>query len=472
MTIEKLEEILKLGENTSVEFKRCGNGIEDDTYETVCSFSNRFGGDIFCGVLDDGTVKGIPENAVNSLIKNFITVLSNNQLMNPTLCIEPEILSYKEKYIIHIHVPVSAEVHSFKKIIYDRVGDSDVKSLSASKIADMYIRKKNIFTEQKIYEYVELEDLRLDLIELCRKRAVGKRADHPWKNLSDLELLKSAKLYGKDYETGKKGFNLAGILLLGKDEVIGSVCPGYKTDALLRKVNIDRYDDREIIQTNLIESYDLLIEFARKHLWDKFFMEDTLTVSLRDKIVREMISNTLMHREFTSSYIAKFVIEKDSMFVENACRCFKQEELTPENFVPVSKNPVIASFFTTIGNADELGSGTRNLFKYSKLYSGKNPKIIEDDIFKIFVPLDETYSFDSKINDFFIKEKTEDSLNLTKNQNKILTEMKNNPKITAVELSEKVGISSRKIEENIKILKEKRKIERIGSNKSGSWKIL
>lgn len=472
MTIEKLEEILKLGENTSVEFKRCGNGIEDDTYETVCSFSNRFGGDIFCGVLDDGTVNGIPENAINPFIKNFISVLANNQLMNPTLCIEPEILSYKGKNIIHIHVPVSAEVHSFKKIIYDRVGDSDVKSLSASKIADMYIRKKNIFTEQKIYEYVELEDLRLDLIELCRKRAVGKRADHPWKNLSDLELLKSAKLYGKDYETGKKGFNLAGILLLGKDEVIGSVCPGYKTDALLRKVNIDRYDDREIIQTNLIESYDLLIEFARKHLWDKFFMEDTLTVSLRDKIVREMISNTLMHREFTSSYIAKFVIEKDSMFVENACRCFKQEELTPENFVPVSKNPVIASFFTTIGNADELGSGTINLFKYSKLYSGKNPKIIEDDIFKIFVPLDETYSFDSKINDFFIKEKTQDSLNLTKNQNKILTEMKNNPKITAVELSEKVGISSRKIEENIKILKEKRKIERIGSNKSGSWKIL
>ncbi len=392
--------------------------------------------------------------------------------MNPTLCIEPEILSYKGKYIIHIHVPVSAEVHSFKKIIYDRVGDSDVKSLSASKIADMYIRKKNIFTEQKIYEYVELEDLRLDLIELCRKRAVGKRADHPWKNLSDQELLKSAKLYGKDYETGKKGFNLAGILLLGKDEVIGSVCPGYKTDALLRKVNIDRYDDREIIQTNLIESYDLLIEFARKHLWDKFFMEDTLTVSLRDKIVREMISNTLMHREFTSSYIAKFVIEKDRMFVENACRCFRQEELTPENFVPVSKNPIIASFFTTIGNADELGSGTRNLFKYSKLYSGKNPKIIEDDIFKIFVPIDETYSFDSKINDFFIKEKTEGFLNLTKNQNKILTEMKNNPKITAVELSEKVGISSRKIEENIRLLKEKRKIERIGSNKNGSWKIL
>ena len=57
MTEEKLISVLELGENTAVEFKRCGNGIESDTYETVCSFLNRFGGDIFLGVLDDGTVE-------------------------------------------------------------------------------------------------------------------------------------------------------------------------------------------------------------------------------------------------------------------------------------------------------------------------------------------------------------------------------------------------------------------------------
>ena len=50
-------------ETIAVEFKRCGNGIESDVYETVCSFLNRFGGDIFLGVLDDGTVLGVPEKA-------------------------------------------------------------------------------------------------------------------------------------------------------------------------------------------------------------------------------------------------------------------------------------------------------------------------------------------------------------------------------------------------------------------------
>lgn len=47
MEQERFKEILEIGETIRVEFKRCGNGIESDTYETVCSFLNRFGGDIF-----------------------------------------------------------------------------------------------------------------------------------------------------------------------------------------------------------------------------------------------------------------------------------------------------------------------------------------------------------------------------------------------------------------------------------------
>ena len=162
----------------------------------------------------------------------------------------------------------------------------------------------------------------------------------------------------------------------------------------MRKVNIDRYDDREIIKTNLIENYSQLLDFGRKNLPDKFFLEDTVNKSLRNTIVREMISNTLMHREFTSSYTAKFVIEKDRMYVENANRATKEGFITVDNLEPNPKNPPIASFFRNIGYADQLGSGVRKLFKYSKYYSGKDPLFVEDDVFRIIVPLDDAYSFD------------------------------------------------------------------------------
>ncbi|MCD7884644.1 MAG: putative DNA binding domain-containing protein [Lachnospiraceae bacterium] len=396
MDLQTLKSILTIGETVAVEFKRCGNGIESDTYESVCSFLNRFGGDLFMGVLDDGTIVGVPENSAADMVKNFISVVSNPALFSPTIYLSPKIIMDEEGHkIIHVHVPPSAEVHSYKKVIYDRVDDSDVKVTATSAIAQMYIRKQNIYTEKKIYPYAQITDLRLDLLPRVRQMAVNHAGGvHPWKDLSDEELLKSAGLYGTDMATGESGYNLAAIMLLGKDDVILNVCPAYLTDALLRKVNVDRYDDREIVRTNLIESYDRLMEFARKHLLDKFFLEDDARVSLRNILAREMISNVLMHREFTSPYMAKFVIEKDRMYVKNANRAAGDGFITPDNLEPNPKNPIIASFFRNIGLADTLGSGTRKLYKYSKYYSGRNPKFREGDVFQIIVPLDDAYSFD------------------------------------------------------------------------------
>ncbi len=92
--------------------------------------------------------------------------------------------------------------------------------------------------------------------------------------------------------------------------------------------------------------------------------------------------------------MAKFVIEKERMYIENANRAAKEGYITPDNTEPDSKNPIIASFFRNIGYADQLGSGVRNLFKYSKFYSGKDPEFKEGDIFRITVPLDDEFSFD------------------------------------------------------------------------------
>ena len=95
---------------------------------------------------------------------------------------------------------------------------------------------------------------------------------------------------------------MAAVLLLGKDDVIMDILPAYVTDAILRVRDVDRYNDREIIKTNLIDSYERLMDFGRKHLPDKFFLENDQRKSLREIITREMIANVLIHREFTSSY--------------------------------------------------------------------------------------------------------------------------------------------------------------------------
>ena len=471
-----------------MEFKRCGNGIESDVYETVCSFLNRFGGDIFLGVLDDGTVLGVPENAAADMVRNFISCVSNPALFTPTVYLSPKVLKYEGKTIIHIHVLPSAEVHSYKKIIYDRIDDADVKVTATSQIAQMYIRKQEIFTERKLYPYVKKEDLRIDMLPKLRIMAENQSngSGHPWSRMTDDELLKSARLYSIDRVTGEQGFNLAAVMLLGKDDVILDIVPAYVTDALLRRVNIDRYDDREIIQTNLIESYERLMEFGRKHLLDKFFLEDDQRKSLRNIITREMIANTLIHREYTSSYQAKFVIEKERMYVENANRASQNIVITPDNMEPIPKNPIIASFFRNIGYADQLGSGVRNLFKYSKFYSGNDPEFIEGDIFKIIVPLDEgnreeqttqsvTQTTQSVTQTTQSVTQTTQSVTQTTQskendpEKNIMELIEQNPFLSQKQMAEKLNLNKNTLKYYIKKMKEKGVIERVGTNRKGKW---
>ncbi len=171
--------------------------------------------------------------------------------------------------------------------------------------------------------------------------------------------------------------------------MILSVLAHHKTDAIFRVFNTDRYDDRDVIITNLLDSYDRLIAFGEKHLNDLFTMDGIVSVSARDKILREIVSNLLAHRDFSNAYVAKMVIEKDRIYTENSNRSHGFGTLNLSTFEPFPKNPPISKVFREIGLADELGSGMRNTYKYTKLYSGAEPEFTEGDIFRTIIPLKE-----------------------------------------------------------------------------------
>ena len=119
---------------------------------------------------------------------------------------------------------------------------------------------------------------------------------------------------------------------------------------------------------------------------DKFFLEGTQRISVRSIIAREIVSNILMHREYSSPFPAKVIIEKGRIITENANKTYHYGRLIATS-TPYPKNPVIAKFFNNIGRADELGSGVRNLYKYAKMYSDGKPVLFEDDVFKVEIPL-------------------------------------------------------------------------------------
>ena len=157
------------------------------------------------------------------------------------------------------------------------------------------------------------------------------------------------------------------------DNSIMSVLPQHKTDAIFRVENKDRYDDRDVIITNLIDSYDRLISFGQKHLNDLFVLDGILNVNARDRILREIVSNTLAHRDYSSGFPAKMIIDGEKIIIENSNLAHSIGTLDLQKFEPFPKNPSISKIFREIGLADELGSGMRNTYKYTQLYSGMEP---------------------------------------------------------------------------------------------------
>lgn len=388
VTPEELKSHISSGEGLTCEFKRCGDIPGNDTFETICSFANRQGGNIFLGVEDDGSVCGVNEKSALGIEQNLVKKLNDPSCFKPSPFVEIERVRFEGALVIRVWVPAGPAVYSWKGVIYDRVSDSDIKVRGDDQIALMYLRKQNLYSERRVYKYVEMEDLRSDLIDRLRKMDTAKTAGHPWASLDDAALLRSAKLYAKDRNTGEEGLTLAAVLLVGSDDVIGDICPAYKTDAIFRKESADRYDDRVTVKTNLVESYDILLSFAKKHLPDRFVLEGTQRVSARDVIARELIANLLIHREFLNPFPAKLVVDEEGIKTENASRTFYEGRLTLSDFNPVPKNPTIASVFSQIGLAEELGSGLRNLEKYSRLYSGKVPVLEDGDIFRAYVPVE------------------------------------------------------------------------------------
>lgn len=382
---ERLRQLIAQGEGLNLEFKRCGALPGKDVFETVCSFANRQGGHILLGVADDGSIEGISKNAKLDVERNIVNVISDPNQFNVSPSLEFEHADIDGKHVLDVWVPMGPSVYRYKGVVYDRMADVDVKVRSDDQISALYLRKQNTYTEQRVYPHVGKEDLRMDMLPRVREMIRANRDDHPWLALPDDGLLKAARLYAKDQQSGEWGFNLAAIMLLGKDETILDACPVYRTDAILRRVNTDRYDDRLTVTTNLIDAYGLLSEFCRKWLPDSFALDGDRRVSARDVIVRELVVNTLIHREYISPFIAQLTIDSDGIRTRNASRCLFAGKVSLDNLTPTPKNPAIANFFTQIGLAEELGSGVRNLYKYSQLYSGTAPDLSDGDFFEASV---------------------------------------------------------------------------------------
>ena len=393
MSLQRAKHILSVGEGIRVEYKEAHNQLPKNLFESVCAMLNRDGGDIILGADDDGNVKGLESGEVENMLTNLVNLSNNSQKLDPPFILHPVVHEIEGKKIIHVQVPASSQVHKTAGKIFDRSNDGDFVITEAHQIAEVYNRKRTHYTEGIVYPALRFSDFNHALFPKVRNLMRSNQANHPWLALDDEELLLKAGLWRRDFQSGQEGYTLAAALLFGLDEVIQQILPHYKIDAILRRENLDRFDDRLYIQTNLIDAYEQLMGFVAKHLPDKFYLEGDQRISLRTKIFREVVANLIVHREYTNGHPCTFVIGSAEVRTKNANNPHGEGPIDLRNFAPFPKNPAIAKFFIQLGRVDELGSGLLNVNKYITAYAGGGkPQFIEGPVFKMIIPLAEGVS--------------------------------------------------------------------------------
>ena len=105
-----------------------------------------------------------------------------------------------------------------------------------------------------------------------------------------------------------------------------------------------------------------------------------------------------------------------------------------------------------------MGSGVRNLYKFTKIYSDSEPELEEGDVFRITVPL--TANSDKRA------VKTD----LSDNEEKVLLQIEKNGSISAAEIQGFLNFKSRtSVQRILKKLLESGKIKKSGDGKNVAY---
>jgi len=206
-------------------------------------------------------------------------------------------------------------------------------------------------------------------------------------------------------------------------------------------------------------------------------------------VIREFLLNAVVHRDYKNSTDIVIKIFDNRIIFSNPGTLFGKltlKDLERDDYTSSIRNKIVAEAFFLTGDIEKYGTGFIRIRKKLNELKTAAYKISEvGDFFRVElldtrsndVENDPVNGFVDPVKEFSDSEKdvrkdVEKKISLSKNQILILKSIQKDRNLTQENLSEIVGITLRNIQNNMKKLKEVGALKRVGSTKSGYWKVL
>ena len=475
------------------EFKLIWN---DNAYKTACAFANTDGGKLYIGYDDKGNLVGLKR------VKEDIENLPNSIRSKLGLLVSIYAGSENGKDYLEVTVPQMEQPVFYDGKVYIRVGSTN-QLLEGNDLVNFILRKSRNSWDGFVEPNVSIDDLDEESFRILLDDGIrNKRLMEYDRNLTRRELLEKMALI----KNGK--LTRAAILLFHPH-------PEYFFGGAHIKLGYFNENNQLRYQDELYGSLLSLAKKAEEILVLKYFYAtidyDGLvrveTLPYPREAVREGILNALMHNNYMSDQPIAIRVSPYEMRISN--RCVFPSGWTEDTLFSVHEskqlNPNIAVGFFRAGLVERFGSGIQKIVDFCKENGNPKPQyLIQPDMITLIIKsrpenielalghkqnesLDGANSGNVGVNNRIVGEtvendganpgnvgvNSEDKPHGTKERRSyIIRRMKENPAITANDLSTILSTSKRTIERDIAWLTGKQIITRTGADKNGRWVVL
>lgn len=481
-------------ETDQIEAKTAEIDYPKKCYDTISAFANKYGGIIIFGI-----------NEHNNFIEQDVYDVNDLQKQITALCttsiepiIRPEFLhvTYNNKKLLAVKIneipqnqkPCYYKNAGMRKGSYIRVGDSD-EPMTEYEIYSLQSYKDGIQEDLRPIKRASIEDLDSEKIELYLEKT---RKDKPnFSKFSDTKILKLSGII--ENSTGIVYPTLSGLMMFGEYPqgylpqlfVACVVVPGTKLGDVGEMGQ--RFDDNKRVEGTLDEMLEQTLTFIRRNIGTIVIIDNN---GKRENIpeypmkaLREAVANALIHRDYS--------ISRESAYIYVQIYDDRIEIINPGDLYGNNR-------LDTLGTDMMLEARNKNIVRLleekGNIIENRHTGIatMRDEMKKMGLPDPEFQSLRGDFKVIFRKELTEEKqqnktecgqkwteVDRSKQINefdtiedKILFLLKQDNHITQSQMSSIIGTGRTSITNNIKKLKDKNIIKRIGSDRNGYWKIL
>ena len=329
--------------------------------------------------------------------------------------------------------------------------------LEIGEIADMHLRSYNTSWDHQVDPRHNLEDISLEKVEEFIKRANKQRMtpidDAPLTVLKKFELLSGEHISN-------------GCHLLFTDD-----------QSMLTTMELGRFASPTIIKdgmtlrTDLFKEVDAVLEFLMKHMNKAYVFTGELQRQERWDYplpaLREIIVNMVVHRDYTSSNdsIVKVYDDRIEFFNPGGLALgMTVEQLVSNEYISSVRNKQIASLFKEVGLIERYGSGIKRIIDGFRAHG--LPGVVFEELqggFRVTTFRDV---------DRATQKTTQKTTQKIKVREEIISLLHDNPRLTRNDLAKALKKSPNTIKEHIAKLKTEDRLERIGGDRGGYWRVV